>query len=46
MWFKIYADGTEIDIVHADNVNQAVEIVKLKNPDTSFEGVKWRFRIL
>lgn len=41
MFYKVYADGTLMDIVYADSRCEAVEIVKMKTPNTSFVGIHW-----
>lgn len=46
MWFKVYADGTQIDIVFADNPQEAVNIVKMRLIDTCFDGVRWGYKYL
>lgn len=28
MWYKIYADGSEIDIIHARSPEEAIQIAK------------------
>jgi hypothetical protein len=28
MWYKIYADGSEIDIIHAQSPKEAIQIAK------------------
>jgi len=40
-WFKVKADGTELDIVHADSSAEAIEIVKSRTPDTDFTNIVW-----
>jgi len=44
MWYKIYADGTEMDLVHASSPREAVEIVKLRNSGLDFTGVHWTYK--
>ncbi len=41
MWYKVYADGTELDIVHAVSSQEAIEIVKRRLIDTCFDGIVW-----
>ncbi len=41
MYWKVYADGTELDIVNADTPEKAIEIVKALAKDTCFDGIVW-----
>lgn len=31
MWYKVYADGSEIDIIHALNSDEAIAIAKVRH---------------
>jgi hypothetical protein len=33
MWYKVYADGTELDIIHALNSEEAIKIAKMRHGD-------------
>jgi hypothetical protein len=37
MWFKVYADGSEIDIIHAKDSAEAIDIAKARHGD----GAVW-----
>ena len=38
MWWKIYADGSEIDIIHADTLDEAIEAARVKHGDAVYTG--------
>lgn len=40
MWYKIFADGSEIDIIHADSPEEAIAIAKMRHGD----GAVWSWR--
>lgn len=43
MWFKIYADGSEIDIIHARDWKEAIQIAKNRHgPDDKTTVWTWR----
>jgi len=46
MWYKIWADGTLMDVLFASTPLEAVNIVKLRNPDTDFTGIHWTYRAI
>ena len=46
MWFKIYADGNELDDVNANSIDEAIMIVKSRLSDTDFSGVRWTYRVV
>lgn len=45
-WYKVWADGTLMDIVCANHPMEAVRIVKSRNPDTDFTGIHWTYRAI
>jgi hypothetical protein len=40
MWYKVYADGSEIDIIYANSPSEAIEIAKLRHGD----GAVWTYK--
>jgi len=40
MWFKVYADGSEIDIIYANDGDEAIVIAKMRHGD----GAVWTTR--
>ena len=40
MWYKVFADGSEIDIIYANSGAEAVAIAKTRHGD----GAVWSFR--
>lgn len=33
MWYKVYADGSQIDIIHAYSPEEAITIAKMRHGD-------------
>lgn len=44
--YKIYIDGTEVDMVHAESPSEAIMIVKSRMVDTTFELVVFTYRMI
>jgi hypothetical protein len=40
MWYKVFADGSEIDIIYATDHNEAIVIAKMRHGD----GAVWTWR--
>ncbi len=40
MWFKVFADGSEIDIINARDGAEAISIAKMRHGD----GAVWSYR--
>lgn len=36
MWYKIYADGSEIDIIHADSPKEAIDIARRRHGEARY----------
>jgi hypothetical protein len=36
MWYKIYADGSEIDIIYANNPTEAIEIARRRHGEARY----------
>lgn len=41
MWYKVYADGSQIDIIHANSGEEAIQFAKLRHG----ENAVWTYRI-
>jgi hypothetical protein len=40
MWYKVYADGSEIDIIHAISAEEAIVIAKIRHGEADDWQVK------
>lgn len=40
MWYKVFADGSEIDIINANSPEEAIVIAKMRHGD----GAVWTWR--
>lgn len=43
MWWRVFADGTEVDIINAQTAEQAIAICKVQQESEGYttEGVHW-----
>lgn len=44
MWYRVYADGSEIDIVHAYSPEEAIKIVKMRQDCIDDTTTIWKTR--
>ena len=40
MWYKIFGDGNEIDIIHARNTQEAIDIARKRHGEAVYT---WRY---
>ena len=44
--YRVWGDGTELDTVHAENPKEAIQITKMRLPETSFDDVFWQTTLI
>jgi len=41
MWYRVFADGSEVDIIHANNPSEAITIAKGRHADPDDTLTVW-----